>query len=89
MRYTIIPEKAEALNFVFGPGPLRCAVASWAPMASTVIPGAIMTHLERESYILEPGRCIGGRQGWNGWQVKRDSRIVSDSLKNDVIDKVI
>ena len=47
-----------------------------------------MAHLERESYILEPDRCIGGREGWNVWQVRRDSRIVSDSLKNDVIDKV-
>ena len=57
-------------------------------MPSEPISGAIMAHLRRESYILEPGRCIGGREGWNGWQVRRKSRIVSDSLKNDVTDKV-
>ena len=42
--------------------PLRCVAASWAPMAAAVISGAIMAHLERESYILEPCRCIGGRE---------------------------
>ena len=64
---------------------LSLFAASWAPMAAAVISGAIMAHFERESYILEPCRCIGGRE-W--WQVRRDSRIVSDSLKNDVTDKV-
>ena len=73
----IVPEQAEALNFVFGHGPLRCVAASWAPMAAAIISGAIMAHLEQESYVLEPGRCIGGREGWNGWQVRR----VSGSLE--------
>ena len=63
-------EQAEALTFVFGYGPLRCVAASWAPMAAAVISAAIMAHLERESYVLQPGRDIGGREGWNGWQVK-------------------
>jgi hypothetical protein len=71
-----IPEQVEALSFVFGHGPLRCVAASWAPMAAAVISGAIMAHFERESYILEPGRYIGGREGWNGWQVRGNSRIV-------------
>lgn len=75
----MIPEQAEALSFVFGHGPLRCAAASWAPMAAAVISGAIMAHIEQESYILEPGRCIGGREGWNGWKVKSNSLIISDS----------
>ena len=51
-------------------------------MAAAVISGAIMAHLERENYILEPGRCI--RVEW----VAGQERIVSDSLKNDVTDKV-
>jgi len=74
---TIIPEQAEAMNFVFRHAPLRCVAASWAPMAAAVIFGAIMTQLERESYILELGRCIGGRDWSNAWQV---SRITSDSF---------
>jgi hypothetical protein len=58
-------------------------VRSWvtSPMAAAVISGVIISHLERESCILEPGRCIVGREEWNGWQVRRDPRIVSDSLK--------
>jgi hypothetical protein len=76
------------MNFVFGQGPLRYVAASWAPMAAAVISGAIMAYFDRESYILEPGRCIGGRKGWNEYQVGRDSRIASDSLKNNVTDKV-
>jgi hypothetical protein len=77
---TIIPEQAEALSLVFGQGPLRCAAAAWSPMAAAIISGAIMAHLERERYKLEPGQCIGGREGWNGWKVRSDSRIVSGSL---------
>jgi len=69
----ISPEQEKALTFVFGHGPLRCVAASWAPMAAAVISATIMAHLERESYILEPGRCIGGREGWNGWKVRRNS----------------
>lgn len=65
------PEQVEALKFVFGHGPLRCVAASWAPIAAAVISGAIMAHLRRESYILKPGRCIGGREGWNGWEVRK------------------
>lgn len=70
---TLIPEQTEALSLVFGHGPLRCVAASWAPMAAAIISGAIMAHLERESCKLEPGRCIGGREGWNGWKVRKNS----------------
>jgi hypothetical protein len=62
---TIIPDQAEALSFVFGHGSLFYVAASWAAMAA-VISGEIMAHPERESYILEPGRCIGSREEWNG-----------------------
>ena len=86
--HQLTTEQEDALKFVFGHGPLRCVAASWAPMAAAVIAGAIITHLKRERYMLEPGRCIGSREGWNGWQVRGNSRIISDSLKNDVTDRV-
>ncbi|KAF8801446.1 hypothetical protein BYT27DRAFT_7235717 [Phlegmacium glaucopus] len=68
----ISPEQTEALTFVFGHGPLRCVAASWAPMAAAVISAAIIDHLHRESYTLEQGRCIGGREGWSGWKLRRN-----------------
>ena len=70
---TIIPEQAEDFNSVFGQGPLRYAAASWAPMTVAVISEVIMAYLERESYILEPGRCIEGK--WVKW-VASHERVV-------------
>lgn len=77
--HPIIREQEEVMGFVFGYGPLRCVAATWAPMAASIISGAIIAHLETENYILEQGQCIGSREGWNGWQVRRNPCIVSDS----------
>jgi len=77
--HPIIREQEEAMGFVFGHGPLRCVAASWAPMAASIISGAIIAHLEKENYVLERGRSIGGREGWNGWQIRRNHCMVSDS----------
>ncbi|KAF8874775.1 hypothetical protein CPB84DRAFT_1853499 [Gymnopilus junonius] len=63
------PEQVEAMNFVFGHGPLRCIASSWAPVAGGVIAGAILEQLELNSYELHVGPSIGGREGWTDWAV--------------------
>ena len=57
---------AEALNF--GHRPLRCAAASWVPVAAALISGEI----SNEKAILEPGRCIGGME----WVTKSGEILV-------------
>ncbi|PPQ96451.1 hypothetical protein CVT26_005124 [Gymnopilus dilepis] len=64
-------ERAQAMTFVFGHGPLRCIAASWAPLAAGLIAAAIMSELEANDYKVHAGSAIGGREGWNGWVVKR------------------
>ncbi|KAF8959738.1 hypothetical protein BDZ97DRAFT_1380323 [Flammula alnicola] len=69
----ILPQQREALTFAFGHGPLRCVAASWAPMAAAVISGAVLDYIGSDGYVLEAGRHIGGRAGWNGWLLRKSA----------------
>ncbi|KAF9481344.1 hypothetical protein BDN70DRAFT_975195 [Pholiota conissans] len=64
-RHDNADEKREAMALVFGHGTLRCIAASWAPMAAAVIAGVVL-----DEYEVLPGKDIGEREGWEGWQLK-------------------
>ncbi|KAL0572544.1 hypothetical protein V5O48_009423 [Marasmius crinis-equi] len=61
----------------FGYGPLQCMAKSWAPLAIGVMVSAILEVLGSEdttSFTLVRGERIGGREGWQGWEVKRQEK---------------
>lgn len=60
-------EQSDSL-MPFGYGDLKCIANTWAPKAAAIICGAITTERWRMEVIKGSG--IGGREDWNGWDVK-------------------
>jgi len=65
--------RKECLAMAFGYGPLRCIAASWAPMAVGVVAAGIVSTLEEGDVSILRGKKIGGRSGWDGWEIRRRS----------------
>ncbi|KAJ7491000.1 hypothetical protein FB451DRAFT_1221709 [Mycena latifolia] len=76
------PEAFDAARFLrepsragdvlaFGCGPLKCVASQWAPMAAAVIVGAILNRVDGMGHNIVRGRGIGGREGWEGWLVRK------------------
>lgn len=61
--------QAQAL-LGFGVGKLKCVASSWAPQAAGVVVAAVCDLLNKEIVIVE-GKEMGGREGWEGWEVRR------------------
>ncbi|KAL0070413.1 hypothetical protein AAF712_002244 [Marasmius tenuissimus] len=61
----------------FGWGPLQCVAKKWAPMAIGMTVSAILEVLGTDAesgisdFILVRGERIGGREGWDGWEVRK------------------
>ncbi|KAJ7684376.1 hypothetical protein DFH06DRAFT_1155451 [Mycena polygramma] len=68
-RFLREPKASDVL--AFGAGPLKCAAASWAPMAAAVIVGAILNRVDGVTHYIVRGGRIGGREGWDGWMVRQ------------------
>lgn len=60
-------------SYSFGYGRLRCIAAAWAPMAAAVIAAKIVVQTEEACCKVTIGRKIGGRSGWDGWLVGRET----------------
>ncbi|KAJ7063708.1 hypothetical protein C8F01DRAFT_985648 [Mycena amicta] len=59
----------------FGHGPLKCIAANWAPVAAAIVVAAILRPIddrdfEGARYRLVRGPQIGGRVGWDGWELQ-------------------
>ncbi|KAJ7041985.1 hypothetical protein C8F04DRAFT_1077884 [Mycena alexandri] len=75
------PEAYDAARFLhsprvsdvlaFGHGPLKCTAANWAPTAAAVIVGAILNRVNGVTYQIVRGGRVGGREGWDGWMVRK------------------
>ncbi|KAJ7084864.1 hypothetical protein B0H15DRAFT_910746 [Mycena belliarum] len=71
VRFRLEPTRADDL-LAFGCGPLQCVASQWAPMAAAVIVGAILNRVDGVDYYhIVRGREIGGREGWEGWTVRK------------------
>lgn len=60
--------------YSFGYGRLKCVAAAWAPMAAAVIVAKVVAQIEEASCDVTVGRKIGGRSGWDGWVVRRETK---------------
>ncbi|KAJ7778831.1 hypothetical protein DFH07DRAFT_796154 [Mycena maculata] len=69
-RFLHQPDRAKEL-LAFGYGPLRCKAAHWAPMAAGAIVAAILSRVDEVRYRFVRGDRIGGREGWDGWFVRK------------------
>ncbi|KAF7353858.1 hypothetical protein MVEN_01071500 [Mycena venus] len=68
-RFLREPAASEVL--AFGAGPLKCAAMTWAPMAAAVIVAAILNRVDGVTHYIVRGDRIGGREGWDGWMVRK------------------
>ncbi|KAK0455198.1 cytochrome P450 [Desarmillaria tabescens] len=64
---TRTPEQEEGF-LAFGYGRLQCVAKNWAPMAAATILSSILAGLD-EKYRVRAGKGIGGRDGWEGWEI--------------------
>lgn len=55
----------------FGYGQLGCVASKWAPMAAAVIVAAVLDRIDQTNYEVIRGDSIGGREGWDGWLIRR------------------
>ncbi|KZT11154.1 uncharacterized protein LAESUDRAFT_642033, partial [Laetiporus sulphureus 93-53] len=57
----------------FGAGKLTCVAKNWAPQAAALIVAAVFDRVGVDkAFKIEAGReILGGREGWEGWIVKR------------------
>ncbi|KAJ7447829.1 cytochrome P450 [Mycena latifolia] len=69
-RFLREPSRAGDL-LAFGCGPLKCVASQWAPMAAAVITGAILNRVDGVGHRIVCGRGIGGREGWDGWVIRK------------------
>ncbi|KAH0826554.1 cytochrome P450 [Lanmaoa asiatica] len=60
--------------YSFGYGKLRCIAAAWAPMAAAVIAAKLIAQIEEARCKVRIGRKIGGRSGWDGWVVGKETK---------------
>jgi hypothetical protein len=63
------PQQLRESMFAFGGGPVGCVAKRWAPMASAVMVASVLSTMETEGYAIRRGENIGGREGWDGWEV--------------------
>ncbi|KAH9930844.1 uncharacterized protein B0H18DRAFT_1116554 [Fomitopsis serialis] len=65
-------EQQRKTLLAFGTGKLTCVAKNWAPQAAAIMVAAILDQVGAEKdFALEPGKAIGGREGWEGWFVQR------------------
>ncbi|KAJ7184557.1 hypothetical protein C8R46DRAFT_1064426 [Mycena filopes] len=55
----------------FGYQPLKCEAVDWSRTAAAVIVGAILNHVDGLTHQIDRGGPIGGREGWDGWMVRK------------------
>lgn len=57
----------------FGYGRLKCVAKDWAPHTAALITAAVLTKCrgQTEGYRITEGVSVGGREGWEGWEVRR------------------
>ncbi|KAK0210140.1 hypothetical protein DFS33DRAFT_259818 [Desarmillaria ectypa] len=67
-RHTICTPEREEGFLAFGYGRLQCVAKNWAPMAAATILSSILAGVD-ENYRIKAGRGIGGRDGWEGWEI--------------------
>ncbi|KAG7453144.1 uncharacterized protein BT62DRAFT_925683 [Guyanagaster necrorhizus] len=67
-RHTTRTPKREEGFLAFGYGRLQCVAKNWAPMAAATILSSILAGIDG-SYRVEEGGSIGGRDGWEGWEI--------------------
>lgn len=60
--------------YSFGYGRLKCIAAAWAPMAAAVIAAKVVSQIEEARCTVTMGHKIGGRSGWDGWEVGRETK---------------
>ena len=60
--------------YSFGYGRLKCIAAAWAPMAAAVIAAKVVGQIEEARCTVTMGRKIGGRSGWDGWVVGKETK---------------
>ncbi|KAK0441367.1 hypothetical protein EV421DRAFT_729110 [Armillaria borealis] len=71
------PEQEEGF-LAFGYGRLQCVAKNWAPMAAAIILSSILAGVD-EKYRVEAGRGIGGRDGWEGWEIVALTTVPADA----------
>ena len=59
--------------YSFGFGRLKCVAAAWAPMAAAVIAAKVVAQIEEAQCTVTIGPKIGGRSGWDGWAVGKET----------------
>ncbi|KAI9567459.1 hypothetical protein HD554DRAFT_2023729 [Boletus coccyginus] len=60
--------------YSFGYGKLKCIAASWAPVAAAVIAAKVVAQIEEARCAVTVGPKIGGRSGWDGWAVGKETK---------------
>ncbi|TFY64221.1 hypothetical protein EVJ58_g2756 [Rhodofomes roseus] len=56
----------------FGAGKLTCVAKNWAPQAAAILVAAILDQVGLEKDLnIKAGRAVGGREGWEGWSVRK------------------
>ena len=63
------PAQTQAL-LGFGAGTLKCVASRWAPHAAGIIVAALAEKVGEGIEVTE-GKKIGGRDGWDDWEVSR------------------
>ncbi|THH31867.1 hypothetical protein EUX98_g2308 [Antrodiella citrinella] len=62
----------------FGYGRLKCVAKDWAPHTAALIAAAVLGACgPKEEYEIVEGGAVGGREGWEGWNVvKKEEELV-------------
>ncbi|KZT74071.1 hypothetical protein DAEQUDRAFT_661136 [Daedalea quercina L-15889] len=70
-------EQQRKTLLAFGAGKLTCVAKNWAPQAAAVIVAAILDQIgDEKGFIIEAGRVVGGREGWDGWAIRRTNDLL-------------
>ena len=67
-------EQQSDTLLAFGAGKLTCVAKNWAPQAAAVITAALLNPVGvGKDLVVEAGSAIGGREGWEGWSVRKNA----------------
>lgn len=65
-------EQQRETLLAFGAGKLTCIAKNWAPQAAAIITAAFLDQVgQGKDLVVQAGRTIGGREGWEGWSVQK------------------
>lgn len=66
-------EQQSNTLLAFGTGKLACVAKNWAPQVAAIIAAAFLEQVGQErDLVVEAGKTIGGREGWEGWSVRKN-----------------